>query len=99
MHDAFKRVDGWEIEYGALEKIIQQHYSRPDYEIPSEEEFGQGWKTYVLAKRELNEYGAKDIEQFIAKTKQGHYMLHTLLQDLCNKGLVPEGKLFVDITW
>ena len=54
--------------------------------------------TISLKKQPLSDYDSRDLEEF-KRGNKNEWMLSTLLQDMCNNDIVPEGNLFIDVNW
>jgi len=85
-------------DYDEIENIIMDTYGKY-YEIPSGEELNNDSSlTFNCAKGELYEYDKETLDRFIY-TGRGDWLLNILVQDLCNKGKLAEGKYVMSVSW
>lgn len=92
-----------QVDYNDLNEFITQAYGLTQpYEVVAEEEWGNDQShTLLVEKRELDEDELEDIVTMEAtKGKRiPSYTTSTLLDDLCNKGLIEPGEYLVRVTW
>ena len=88
-------------DYKDIEKLIKEVYG-VEYEILPMEEVGssQYAATYSMtaSKGELDEYDQEEIDSLI-DGKPHQYILSAIMNDLCNKGHVPEGEYVIEVNW
>ena len=81
-------VDGKEIE-----RIIQAEYGQK-YDIWSMEYAHNNYNSYhvphVVFDKPFLEFEQEKLNWFVA-TGKGDYLLYVLMQDMCNKKIIPEG--------
>lgn len=92
------------VDYTAIEQLIDRHYGakagfKDSFELPCIEERGnyQDWDVEIR-KEEIDEY---DLE-YLTPNDKGRYRNFstlTLLTDLCNKGIIPDGDYLIEIFW
>lgn len=91
--------------YKKLEDLIERVYGKK-YDIPVGEKVGND--AYLVPHiRKRNDLGQYDINLLTDFIKNGHirsegygvYLLDLLMQDMCNKGIIPEGKYVIDVCW
>lgn len=91
----------YHIDYNDLQEFIREHYNRPDFNIICDMEWNND-ASYVLqvCKDELEKCDKEEIESWKLDSYDSyHYIVPTLLNDLCNKGLVEEGEIYVSVCW
>jgi len=85
-----------------LEKFIQEHYKQPKYSIIVDVEGNND--SYIRMNVEKEEIDPedtcylKDWENWIENGEYG-WTLELILNDLCCKGLIEEGELFIEVWW
>lgn len=81
-----------------LDAFISEHYER-EFEFVADQESGndQG-HAFNVKKDDLESWHTKDLATF---REGGHptFVAGTLLQDLCNRGFIPEGDYLVKVSW
>ncbi len=88
------------VDYYDLEEFINHHYSPSiDFCFPADVESANDTShTFELTfGDELSEWDLKKIEKF--KQGKGSYVTATLLQDLCNRGLIDPGSYVINVCW
>ena len=92
-------VKHYKVDYGDWDDFVQEVYGNSRYEIVADEEANNdSCLEFTIKKEELHKYDADKL----AKFKNGEYvsyMTRTLMTDLCNQGLIPEGKYLIKISW
>lgn len=86
--------------YNDIDNLISKIYGK-EYRLVDDMEYHNDSCLEVDVKKDdkftsiekLNE----EIEQW--KYSKRHWMLHSLMRDLCIKGLVEEGKYIINISW
>lgn len=87
------------VQYYDLEEFINKVYQVKDYSLVADEEGNNDTSmTYNVAKEEIDAYDMKKLNDF----KEGRYVMYvtrTILIDLCNRDLIPEGEYVINISW
>jgi len=88
-----------QLEYDELEKLIKKEYGH-SVELVADMELSNGsYLTIKDEKRPLEGYEIKELETFKANGNM-QYKAGTIFQDLCNKGILPEGNEYlVLVSW
>ena len=78
-----------------IEKLIQTTYNEPDYNIIESEE----WNNYsdysfYIKKIELTDWEIEDLADIC-----NFDTLRSILTDLCNKEVIPEGEYLINVNW
>ena len=108
--ECYYRVDAFELgEFIAKVYGVQHPRSMwewylgkrpPRVEIVAMEEWGNDEQhTFTLKREKLDKYDKEELDEFMEKPHEVVYTLATILQDMCNNGYLPEGRLLVDIYW
>ena len=97
-----KRVEFITVEYGWIEKKIQDHFKRPDYSIVADEEWdndsqhafydidGTGGYIYNFP---------ADVVAFKEGKRHGSYLLRDLLHQLAADGVIEKGSYLISVSW
>lgn len=86
------------VDYSDFEAFVEETYGQP-FSFPADVTSGNDTSHSLHAnKRTLCEDEREEIDVFVATGQHG-YLSHLLLDDLCSKGLVPEGSYVVDVCW
>lgn len=83
-----------------LEELINLTYGSENFEIVADQELGnQVYNTHV-SKGAIKSWDTENFTKFKATGRAKYiYILGTLLTDMCNKDLIPEGEYNIDVTW
>ena len=89
-----------EMDYGELEDLIKKTYGHT-YEFVAEEELMNDVdKTYSLtAKTPLDEWEAKDMEEFKLTGKTKGWRTNTIMQDMINNDVLEPGEYLIHVSW
>lgn len=90
------------VKYGDLERLIEETYGFPEYSIACEEECNNDTAlTFDVnaAMKYRSEYDFKDLEEMIATKKTKQWRTGLLMDDMCRRGLIPEGSYVVEVSW
>ena len=94
----YKEIKYFEVDYDDLDDFISEQYGR-EFEIVADQELmNDVSKTVTIKKSVLNQWEQKDLEEW-KLTGRKNWMLYTLLTDLCNRDLIPEGEYLINISW
>lgn len=86
------------VEYNDLEKLISETYGI-DYEIvPMEEWNNDSEHSYSIKKEELSKYDQAYLQDF-KNGKPRHFILPSIMTDLCNRDIIPEGNYLIGVCW
>jgi hypothetical protein len=83
-------------DYGAVEKIIQEEYDNPNWQIAVEEECGNDVTLEFNVKKGEN---TDDWEQSVLKEKDWAYNTRIFLNDLADRYVIPEGLYLIRVSW
>lgn len=87
------------VDYGDLEKLIEELYGDHEFQIACVEEASNDTSlTFTVKKEPLDQWAQAAVDKW-RRTGQGLYITSHLLQDMANNGHVPEGNYVVDISW
>ena len=89
------------VDYSDVEDLIKEVYGHP-YEIMPMEEVGSSqysaaWDLTVH-KEALTGYEEEELDT-LKTGKPSHFIIHTILKDLCNRGHMEEGEYSMSINW
>lgn len=85
------------VDYEDINKFISDAYQIAKYECVAEEEWhNDSCHAFCVEPAPLNTY-EYDIQNF--NKKDYHFMLGTLLDDCCHKGLLRPGNYIVSVSW
>lgn len=88
-----------QVDYSDVEIAIQQEYGREDYSLPADMECGNDIaQTMFISKEELDECDTDDIQDFKDRKKH-QWMTRLLMQDMCNRDLIPAGDYVISVSW
>ena len=97
--NGFKETYVVEVEYGALENMILEHFPKlKEYQIACQEETGNDCSLTFNVSGELSKSDEKDIKEF----KEGIPLMWrtgTILNYLCKEGYIPTGRYVINISW
>lgn len=79
-----------EVGYGDLEEFIRKVYGKTYEVVPGEEWSNDSAHTFKISKEPLDEWCIERFTEFL-ETGEGSMILRTLLTDMCNKEIIPEG--------
>lgn len=83
------------VEYGDLEKLIEDTFGLEEFSIPCSEECGNDSNiTGTANPDDLREYNYKNITE-----KKVMYMTRTYINALARKGLFPLGSYNINVSW
>jgi hypothetical protein len=89
------------LQYHELDDLITLTYglTRP-YEIVAFEELhnDSSW-TVALEKAPLDQWQEEDMKQFRETGKILNWRTRTIMQDMVNRGILPEGNFLVEVSW
>lgn len=86
------------IDYQEFDRFVEEVYGQP-FSFPADMESRNDTSHTMLADREgVPEYERADLDRFIA-TGEGQFLADTLLQDMCHRGLIPEGEYLINVCW
>lgn len=89
-----------QVDYYELDKFIQTAYGIKEFSCVDDQEWNNNSKYTVWAEKEpLHDFDQKKLEEFLSGKSRPDYMLRTLLNDLCNKGLLEPGKYLIAVSW
>ena len=94
-----KQATYTEVDYYDLERLIQEVYKQPDYNVVAEEEWSNDTShTLTIERAALTEFETRDIEEFVA-SGDGQYKLGSILADLCLHGHIEPGDYLINVCW
>lgn len=86
------------MDYRLFDEIVNKFYNKNNYDIVAYEELNNySSKEYNIKKKKLSPYDEKNLQNFIDTDYQ--WVTQILFQDLCNKGILEEGKYIIDVSW
>ena len=88
-----------EVDYNDLDEFISEIYG-VDYEIVSDEELNNySMKSFDIKKESLGAYDQRCFNNWKVDSNNEQFMARTILTDLCNRELIPEGEYLIDVSW
>ena len=94
----YKEIKYFEVDYDDLDDFISEQYGR-EFEIVADQGLmNDVSKTVTVKKEQLNQWEQRDLEEW-KLTGRKNWMFSTLLTDLCNRDLIPEGEYLINISW
>lgn len=89
------------VNYNDFEKFVQSTYNVENYEFASSEECSNdtAHTSSNVVKKPLDKWTQGDLDKFINENGNRQYMMHTLLQDMVNRDLIPEGNYVINVSW
>ena len=96
----YKEVKYFHVDYDDLEDFFKEVYNlqvRP--EIVAMQTYSNDMSDiFNIKKGILNNWESRDLDLF-KSTGYAPYALGTVLTDLCNRDLIPEGQYLINISW
>jgi hypothetical protein len=95
----FTEVKYWVIDSGDFNTIVRETYGVEDYDFMADVECGNPHKqSFYTSDEDFDEYEVNKIKSF---TNGGSYnnIAGTLVIDLANKGLIPEGQILISLSY
>jgi O-acetyl-ADP-ribose deacetylase (regulator of RNase III) len=83
-----------------LENFIQEVYGR-SIEIVADQEIGNhtlSWHAHTSPGEQLNDFEEKELNEWVS-TGKGTHRLGVIMEDLCNRHLIPTGTYLIDTAW
>jgi hypothetical protein len=94
-----KTVTHLEVEYSDLDEFIGRTYARPFDSVGNEEWNNDSTHHFTVTKSKLSKVEKSDILEFQKTGEIPAGSLLTLLTDMCNHDLIPEGNYLVIVVW
>lgn len=89
-----------EVEYNDIERLIQKHYNRPDYEVVCDMEWGNYEShSQTLNKKPIHDHDQKKVDRFKSGDKTVRFIFWNLMQDLVNNDVLDEAEYSISIYW
>ena len=86
------------VSYKDLDAFIVKHYGQPFEVTASEEARNDSCLSFTVAAGQNRDYDTEYLKEFREKGRYG-FLLGTILNDLCDRGLIEAGSYVVDICW
>ena len=88
------------VDYSDFEQAVKDYYKVDDYSFPADAESGNdvAITTGVMTKTPLADYEQEEIFDF-RTTGEYCYLYRTLLQDMINNDVAPEGDYVIEVSW
>lgn len=94
-----KKVSYFQIEYGDLDRFIQEVYNIPHFSCVSVEDWNNNSQhRIVIRKKELSKWEQEDLKNVKLGREPG-YSLRAVMTDLCNQGLIEPGNYLICVCW
>ena len=95
----FRSEEFFVMNHNELQEIILAQYGQK-YDIPNGEEIHNDsyMVPHVNRGNVLPNYDQRYLDEF-EKTGQGMSLLYIFMQDLCSRGVIPEGRYVIEISW
>lgn len=90
----------FEVNYGDLERAIQEHFDFIEYSICAAEEVGNDSAlTFNIDAKPLDEWELKDLEEMKKSNGNKGWRTHLLMQAMCIDGVIEPGEYLIQISW
>lgn len=87
------------IDYGEFDKMVQENFNWPEFEIVAREEMNNGDdKLYINVSGEPVDYEREDMIEFLDGDRK-YVSTNTILNALCKKGVIQEGNYIIEVWW
>ena len=88
------------VDYIDFEQAVKDYYKVDDYNFPADAETGNDTSvaTVCYKKSPLESYEQEELNEFKA-TGEYNMIYSTLLQDMVNNGIIPEGEYLIEVSW
>ena len=97
-----RMLEYWTMDYHELDYLINTTY-KPSvpYEMVAFEELNNdsSWTAMALKKEPLSGFDEADVQKFRETGKIKNWRTRTLLQDMVNNNVLPEGNFLVEVSW
>jgi hypothetical protein len=93
-----KIVTRHEVNYNDLDEFVTTFYGQEFMFSAVEEAGNDSSHTFCVEKEEIDEYDQNKLDEF-RRTGRGQYLTSTILTDLCNGDLIPEGDYLINVCW
>lgn len=92
-----KKAEYIVVDFREMEKKIQDHFGRPDYNIVADNEWDNDSDHALELDGEVtfHEY----IEKFKAGQRHGMYMIYDLLNQMVKDGVLEPGNYLIEVCW
>ncbi len=95
----FKTKIVHQIDYFDFDEFIKKHYQKSDFEFCADQESrNDSSHSFSVSKHPMSDYELKRLNKF-KSDQRVDFISSTLLNDLCNKGIIPEGQYIVNVSW
>lgn len=93
-----KRAVVLEVEDRDVDSLVERHYGR-ELELVADQELGNGSRLkWTLKLEKLGVYDQKRLDDF-NEGKYVPYVGRVVMQDLVNRGIIPEATYLIDCSW
>ncbi len=87
------------IDFDDFDEFIKKHYQKNDFEFCVDQESrNDSSHSFSVSKQPIDDYDLKKLNKF-KSGQHVEFISSTLLNDLCNQGIIPEGEYIVDVSW
>jgi len=95
-----KEVSYHTVSHFEWDRVVNEFYKpTPEWDFVSDEEANNDSSYTFNVDGEVNEYEERKLEKFKKDSLSQSRMTHTLLADLCRKGLIPKGVYLIKVSW
>lgn len=95
----YKEKTIFEVEYSHLEEIAKKIYKQDICLVSSQEWDNYSLHSLIVKKGDWYEEWKEVFDKWEKTGKQSYGIFYGLMQDLCNKELIPEGEYIIDVYW
>lgn len=87
------------VDYHDLEEFIAKAYKLKEWSFVADQECGNDSQHSFDVDKKLDEYELEEIKEFQEKKQQSQFMVGTLLNHCCARGLIEKGEYLVRVCW
>lgn len=87
------------VEWGDFDRLVRDFYGINHYEFAADVESpNDTTHEFSAGKEKISYWDKKDLEKF-KKNGSYNWITPTLLNDLCDEGIIEEGDYFIRVSW
>lgn len=86
------------VDYNDLESTVKREYGYEWSFVADQECNNDSAQTFLGRERELDNWERERLNNFIT-TGAGTFLFHSLMQDMINRNVLPEGEYVIKVSW